>query len=168
MSSHAGIFFPQPQPPMRYCPAVAQKPGRRKSQRVGRCQTKKCCWLRQTKFGAPLPQSDWLEAFRSHPRIGESISPKETSARSATWSEQEQRGVAHGDEAVRIALAEANRKYERRFSRIFIVCATGKAPEEILKIVQRRLDNDERTELLEAAEQQRQITHIRLRKWLQG
>ncbi len=115
-----------------------------------------------------LPQSDWLEAFRSHPRIGESISPKETSARSATWSEQEQRGVAHGDEAVRIALAEANRKYECRFSRIFIVCATGKAPEEILKIVQRRLDNDERTELLEAAEQQRQITHIRLRKWLQG
>lgn len=113
-----------------------------------------------------LPQSDWLEAFRSHPRIGESIAPKAASPQSAAWSEQEQRGVAQGDDAVRIALAEANRQYERRFNRIFIVCATGKSPEEILRIAQRRLDNDERTDLLEAAEQQRQITQIRLRKWL--
>jgi len=48
------------------------------------------------------------------------------------------------------------------------VCATGKAPSEILKILRRRLENDEQTELQEAAEQQRQITQIRLRKWLQG
>jgi 2-oxo-4-hydroxy-4-carboxy-5-ureidoimidazoline decarboxylase len=119
-----------------------------------------------------LPESDRLEAFRSHPRIGESIgqssTPKEASARSVAWSRQEQRSVAHGGEAVRLALAEANREYERRFHRIFIVCATGKPPEEILKIAQRRLGNDERTELQEAAEQQRQITQIRLRKWLHG
>jgi 2-oxo-4-hydroxy-4-carboxy-5-ureidoimidazoline decarboxylase len=115
-----------------------------------------------------LPQSDWLEAFRSHPRIGESSAPKAATPQSAAWSEQEQRGIAQGDDAVRIALAEANRQYERRFNRIFIVCATGKAPEEILNILRRRLNNDETTELLEAAEQQRQITQIRLRKWLQG
>lgn len=119
-----------------------------------------------------LPQSDWLEAFRSHPRIGESLgessAPKAASPQSVAWSEHEQRSIAQGGEAVRIALAEANREYERRFNRIFIVCATGTAPQEILKIVQRRLDNDERTELQEAAEQQRQITQIRLRKWLQG
>jgi 2-oxo-4-hydroxy-4-carboxy-5-ureidoimidazoline decarboxylase len=119
-----------------------------------------------------LPESDWLEAFRSHPRIGESIgessAPNEASARSVAWSQQEQRSVAQGGEAVRIALAEANREYERRFNRTFIVCATGKPPEEILRIVQRRLNNDERSELLEAADQQRQITQIRLRKWLRG
>jgi 2-oxo-4-hydroxy-4-carboxy-5-ureidoimidazoline decarboxylase len=113
-----------------------------------------------------LLESDWLEAFRSHPRIGDSRAPQAASPQSAAWSEQEQRSVAQGDEAVRLALAEANRQYELRFNRIFIVCATGKVPEAILDILQRRLSNDERTELLEAAEQQRQITQIRLRKWL--
>lgn len=117
-----------------------------------------------------LPESDWLEAFHSHPRIGESLAEanaaKAGSPQSSVWSEQEQCKVSHGGEAVRIALAEANREYERRFNRIFIVCATGKSPEEILKILQDRLGNDERTELQEAAEHQRQITQLRLRKWL--
>jgi len=115
-----------------------------------------------------LAESDWLEAFRSHPRIGESRAQKAASLQSAAWSEQEQRSVADASDSVKIALAEANRDYERRFNRIFIVCATGKSPAEILKILQRRLENDEPTELQEAAEQQRQITQIRLRKWLQG
>jgi 2-oxo-4-hydroxy-4-carboxy-5-ureidoimidazoline decarboxylase len=115
-----------------------------------------------------LAESDWLEAFRSHPRIGESQAPKAVLPQSAAWSEQEQRGAADVGDSVKSALAEGNRDYERRFSRIFIVCATGKSPEEILKILQRRLKNDERTELHEATEQQRQITQIRLKKWLQG
>jgi 2-oxo-4-hydroxy-4-carboxy-5-ureidoimidazoline decarboxylase len=34
--------------------------------------------------------------------------------------------------------------------------------------LQRRLRNDQPTELQEVAEQQRQITQIRLKKWLQG
>jgi 2-oxo-4-hydroxy-4-carboxy-5-ureidoimidazoline decarboxylase len=115
-----------------------------------------------------LPESDWLEAFRSHPRIGELQVPKAASQRSVAWSAQEQQNVAGGEESVKIALAEENREYERRFSRIFIVCATGKSPAEILKILQRRMKNDEHTELQEASEQQRQITQIRLKKWLQG
>ena len=68
----------------------------------------------------------------------------------------------------KIALAEANREYERRFGRIFIVCATGKTSAEILAILRQRLQNDDATELREAAEQQRQITQLRLRKWLRG
>jgi len=115
-----------------------------------------------------LTEPDWLEAFRSHPRIGESGSPEAVSPQSAAWSEQEQRNVADANGALRIALAEGNRAYERRFDRIFIVCATGKSPAEILKILQRRMENGEQTELQEAVEQQRQITQIRLRKWLQG
>ena len=113
-----------------------------------------------------LAELDWLEAFRSHPRIGESRAPNIVSPRSAEWSEQEQRNVADASDAVKIALAEANRAYERRFKRIFIVCATGKSPAEILNILQRRIENDDHAELEEAAEQQRQITQIRLRKWL--
>ncbi len=57
-------------------------------------------------------------------------------------------------------------KYEQRFQRIFIVCATNKSAAEILGILRRRLRNDEAAELREAAEQQRQIAHIRLKKWL--
>jgi len=113
-----------------------------------------------------LPESDWLEAFRSHPRIGESRSPVSSSAQSATWSGQEQQNVGLAREAVKAILAEANRAYEKRFNRIFIVCATGKSAPEILEILRRRLQNDEPTELHEAAEQQRQIAHLRLKKWL--
>jgi OHCU decarboxylase len=119
-----------------------------------------------------LTESDWLEAFRSHPRIGEwrineSTAPIVAPPQSATWSEQEQRNVVDADDSAKLALAEGNREYERRFKRIFIVCATGKSPAEILSTLRRRLENDEHAELQEAAEQQRQITQIRLRKWLQ-
>jgi 2-oxo-4-hydroxy-4-carboxy-5-ureidoimidazoline decarboxylase len=115
-----------------------------------------------------LAESDWLEAFRSHPRIGESQAPKTALQRSVAWSAQEQQNVASADDSIKTALAEGNREYERRFSHIFIVCATGKSPAQILKILQRRMKNDEHTELQEASEQQRQITQIRLKKWLQG
>jgi 2-oxo-4-hydroxy-4-carboxy-5-ureidoimidazoline decarboxylase len=115
-----------------------------------------------------LAASDWMEAFNNHPRIGESRAAQSPPAQSVAWSAQEQRNVVDTDAAVKTALADANREYERRFSRIFIVCATGKSAPEILEILQRRLKNDAETELHEAAEQQRQITEIRLKKWLQG
>jgi OHCU decarboxylase len=120
-----------------------------------------------------LSRSDWMEAFHSHPRIGELRSSEPPAlqfppAKSAAWSEQEQQSVRDAEAAVKYALADANREYERRFDRIFIVCATGKSAKQILEILRRRLDNDAETELHEAAEQQRQITEIRLKKWLQG
>ncbi len=115
-----------------------------------------------------LAQSDWMEAFQSHPRIGESRARQAVPLQSAAWSAQEQQRVKDTGDALKIALEEGNREYERRFDRIFIVCATGKSATEILKILRRRLQNDAETELREAAEQQRQITQIRLRKWLQG
>jgi len=111
-----------------------------------------------------LAQSEWQEAFRSHPRIGESVAA--AAPKSAEWSAQEQQEVVNADDTARLALAEGNRQYEQKFSRIFIVCATGKSPEDILKELRRRLKSDEATELREAAEQQRQIMQIRLRKWL--
>jgi OHCU decarboxylase len=114
-----------------------------------------------------LQTSDWMEAFQSHPRIGESRAPQSSPAQSVAWSTQEQRQVADADAAVKAALADANRQYEQRFNLTFIVCASGKSAREILGILLRRLNNDAETELHEAAEQQRQITEIRLRKWLQ-
>ena len=113
-----------------------------------------------------LPEPDWVEAFQSHPRIGESCVPAAASARSASWSREEQQRVTKSGADVKLRLAEGNRAYEQRFKRIFIVCATGKSAFEILEILERRLQNDHRTELLEAAEEQRHIAHIRLKKWL--
>ena len=113
-----------------------------------------------------LTAADWLEAFGSDPRIGETRKPVGASARSQQWSSQEQSRAADSPEAVKQALAEGNRLYERKFQRIFIICATGKSAPEILEALQHRLNNDESAELLEAAEQQRQIIHIRIHKWL--
>lgn len=115
-----------------------------------------------------LREADWMEAFASHPRIGESHALSSATARSSAWSGAEQQSVGAADEQVKVALAEGNREYENRFHRIFIVCATGKSAPEILEILRRRLRNDDRTELHEAAEQQQQIAQIRLKKWLSG
>ena len=113
-----------------------------------------------------LPEPDWVEAFESHPRIGESCAPAARSAGSTSWSHEEQQRVTTSGEDIKFRLAEGNRANEQRFNRIFIVCATGKSAFEILEILERRLQNDHRTELLEAAEEQRHIAHIRLKKWL--
>jgi len=113
-----------------------------------------------------LAESDWLEAFGSHPRIGETHAPTSAPARSAAWSEEEQRTVGTSSEDIKIALAEGNRAYEQRFHRIFIICASGKSAPEILEALRRRLRNDDAAELREAAEQQRKIAHVRLKKWL--
>lgn len=116
-----------------------------------------------------LANADWDEAFRSHPRIGQTRSVGAATAQSLHWSAGEQSGAADLDEdEVKQALAVGNATYEQTFGRIFLVCATGKTAREMLAILQHRLQNDSATELQEAAEQQRQITHLRLKKWLQG
>jgi 2-oxo-4-hydroxy-4-carboxy-5-ureidoimidazoline decarboxylase len=115
-----------------------------------------------------LAVSDWMEAFSSHPRIGEGKAPASATGQSAAWSTQEQRDVAAADDAVKMALAAGNQEYEKRFRRVFIVCATSRSGPEILEILQRRLRNDDATELRESAEEQRKITTIRLKKWLLG
>lgn len=112
-----------------------------------------------------MDENAWQQAFDSHPRIGESKAQAATQ-KSLAWSRGEQAGVAP-DAATLTELAEGNRAYEEKFGRIFIICATGKSAAEILTALERRLSNDAETELHEAAEQQRQITQLRLRKWLE-
>src|SRR5947209_20366233 len=57
-----------------------------------------------------LAESDWLEAFRSHPRIGESQTPKQALQQSVAWSAQEQQNVVGAAESVKLALADGNRE----------------------------------------------------------
>jgi 2-oxo-4-hydroxy-4-carboxy-5-ureidoimidazoline decarboxylase len=111
-----------------------------------------------------LPVDAQQQAFDSHPRIGEQHA-KAATADSLALSTTEQ-SAANLTPDTAAQLATANRAYEEKFNRIFIVCATGKSAEEMLAILNNRLANDPATELREACEQQRQITQIRLRKWL--
>jgi 2-oxo-4-hydroxy-4-carboxy-5-ureidoimidazoline decarboxylase len=114
---------------------------------------------------AMMREDDWIEAFAHHPRIGERKAAP-AAAKSAAWSRQEQSSVATAGDNVLAKLADGNAEYESRFGFNYIVCATGKSADEMLAILKRRLANDRETELREAAEQQRQITQIRLGKWL--
>jgi len=119
-----------------------------------------------TSIWLALPEEAWEEAFNSHPRIGERHAQTHAAEESLRWSAQEQRTAMTEDEPGRLALEAANRRYEQKFGRIFIVCATGKTSAEILAILEARMKNDAATELHEAAEQQHQITQLRLHKWL--
>jgi len=117
-----------------------------------------------TRVWNSLSEADWQQAFDSHPRIGQQHARSAT-AQSLQWSSQEQSSLSP-DEAAKAALAEANLRYEARFHRIFLICATGRSASEILANLDARMNNDPATELLEAAAQQNLITHLRLKRWL--
>ncbi len=120
------------------------------------------------KCFAEMKREDWLESFRAHPRIGEKKSGAAAdSSAEAVWSEREQAGVRGADAAILQELAEANRAYEARFGHIFIVCATGKTPGEMLASCKQRLVNDPEKEIGVAADEQRRIAHLRLEKFIQ-
>ncbi|HKY42852.1 MAG TPA: 2-oxo-4-hydroxy-4-carboxy-5-ureidoimidazoline decarboxylase, partial [Pyrinomonadaceae bacterium] len=111
-----------------------------------------------------LEHDDWLEAFRSHPKIGEKKAAAPLSDQSRQWSGQEQAGVATASRETVDALAALNRAYEQKFGFIFIICATGKTPDEMLESLKKRLENDAETELPIAAAEQSKITQLRLKK----
>ena len=113
-----------------------------------------------------LNESDWLEAFGAHPKIGESKAASHQQKRSAGWSKGEQAGVSTATDETRDELVEVNRLYEQKFGFIFIVCATGKGADEMLQLCRQRLGNTPADEFRIAAEEQRKITEIRLRKLL--
>jgi OHCU decarboxylase len=115
-----------------------------------------------------LNQEDWLEAFRAHPKIGEQKAAAAQSEQARNWAKREQSGIESVAAETRAALAAGNQEYEERFGFIFIVCATGKSSEEMLAILNSRLQSDPEDELPVAAEEQRKITRLRLEKLLES
>ena len=111
-----------------------------------------------------LTPEDWDEAFAAHPRLGEQHAAA-ASAKSLAWSSNEQ-ATLDPDGSLREQIAENNHVYEERFGRVFLLRAAGRSAAEVLAIQQRRLHNTPEAELQEAAEQQREITHGRLQRWL--
>ena len=94
-------------------------------------------------------------AMAGHPRIGE--------RRLSGFSAQEQAGVGSGAGTI-TALADGNAAYEQRFGHVFLICATGRGPAEILAELNRRMANDPATEREVAAAEIGKINDIRLRK----
>ena len=112
-----------------------------------------------------LAEADWLEAFASHPRIGEVRAAGTATEQSLTWSVQEQSAAVTRETDVK-RLAESNRAYEARFGRTFLIFANGRSAGEILQVLETRMKNDPETELREAAAQQSRITRLRLERWM--
>lgn len=112
-------------------------------------------------------EDDWKEAFTHHPKIGDIDSLRKKFASTAAWASGEQVGVQAASEQVLSALAEGNRLYEEKFGYIFIVCATGKSAEEMLQLLQERLNNEPEKEIEIAADEQNKITKLRIEKLLE-
>ena len=136
----------------------------------------RCCaapgWARRVTAGRPyasvadlLAAADaaWADrdpgdldaAMAGHPRIGE--------RRLSGWSAGEQARVG-ADAKTLTALADANAAYEQRFGHVFLICATGRGPAEILAELNRRMSHDPATERKVAAAEIGKINALRLRK----
>ena len=113
-----------------------------------------------------LEETDYLQAFAGHPKIGDVNSLKAKYADTKQLAAGEQASVISANETVISALAAGNAAYEKKFGFIFIVCATGKSAGEMLALLQERLRNSREQELANAAEEQRKIFHLRLEKLL--
>ena len=114
-----------------------------------------------------MGEEDYLQAFDGHPKIGDVGSLQAKYANTKTLAAGEQSGVDLASDEVIQRLAEGNSQYQDKFGFIFIVCASGKTADEMLGLLEARLPNDRHTELLNAAEEQRKIFHIRLNQLLE-
>lgn len=113
-----------------------------------------------------LTETDYLQAFEGHPKIGDVSSLKKKFASTKQLAAGEQSSVQVADELTIQALAEGNSAYEDKFGFIFIVCASGKTAAEMLSLLQARLPNDRSTEVQLAADEQAKITRLRINKLL--
>jgi 2-oxo-4-hydroxy-4-carboxy-5-ureidoimidazoline decarboxylase len=135
-----------------------------------------CCsapgWARQVAGGRPYASlgdllsvadaawaargpGDLEAAMAGHPRIGE--------RRLSMQSRREQSAVG-SDAGTLQALRDANAAYEARFGHVFLICATGRGPDDILAELNRRMAHEPATELGVAAAEIGKINALRLRK----
>ena len=108
---------------------------------------------------ADLGWGDLAEALAAHPRIGDRAGGSD---RESAWSRQEQRGA--GASAVAADLLAGNIAYEQRFGHIFLICATGRSPEQMLAELQQRLTNPTEVEREVVRAELREIVRLRLIK----
>lgn len=144
-----------------------------------------CCaapaWARAVASGRPYPDmagllaaarhaiasltwQDIAEALAGHPRIGERAGGAD---QASAWSRREQAAVVTDPAAATAAaLIDANLAYEERFGHIFLIFASGKAPDQILEAARARLGNDEATERGVVRQELGKITLLRLERMM--
>ncbi|RYE94342.1 MAG: allantoicase [Myxococcales bacterium] len=119
--------------------------------------------------------ADLDEAFAGHPRIGDRSSGTTSAAAprgsaisgaTANWAAREQAGMDSASIELRDRMTRGNEAYEAKFGHIYLVCATGKTADELLALLEQRLQNDPATERKIAAAEQARITRLRLEKLL--
>ncbi len=111
-------------------------------------------------------KKDWIEAFEHHPKIGDLSSLRKKFFNTAHLASNEQAAISKASKNTMEELAKLNEAYEIKFGFIFIVCATGKSAEEMLRLIQLRMNNSKNKELENAMEEQNKITLLRLKKIL--
>ena len=113
-----------------------------------------------------LEETDFLEAFEGHPKIGDVNSLRAKYANTKELAGNEQGLVKQATDNVLELLAQGNSDYEQKFGFIFIICATGKSAQEMSDLLQARLPNTKDQEFVNAAEEQRKIFQLRIDKAL--
>jgi hypothetical protein len=91
-----------------------------------------------------LDPSDWKEAFAVHSKM--------IHANGSEHSLEELRALKH--------------EYEARFGYGFVVNSAGRNAQSIVETLRTRIHHDPDTEMKVAAEEERQITHLRLKRLL--
>ncbi|CUR56775.1 Putative oxo-4-hydroxy-4-carboxy-5-ureidoimidazoline decarboxylase [metagenome] len=110
-----------------------------------------------------LQPTDLLEALAGHPRIGERAEPAHGALAAA-----EQSGMASATEQLAQAMRDGNVAYEKKFDKVYLVCASGLSAEELYARLAARLDNDRTSEEQVTRSELAKINRLRLTKLAQG
>ena len=109
-------------------------------------------------------EAQWEQAFKQHPKIGDTKSLSEKFASTQHLANSEQADVGKASRQLIDELAVANTEYEAKFGFIFIVCATGKSAADMLRLLLDRITNSRQEELSIAMGEQHKITILRIKK----
>ena len=120
-------------------------------------ETAEILWAKST-------ENEKLEAFAGHPLIGDMDALRNRYAFSAN---REQGQIVAADDKVLEKLRDQNQRYLEHYGFIFVVCATGKSADEMLRLLEQRLGSDREVELKNAAREQAAITSLRLLKLIE-
>lgn len=113
-----------------------------------------------------MGKDDFLQAFSSHPMIGDISSLRAKYANTKAIAANEQSGTQTASEDVLVRLQSFNQAYLDKHGFIFIICATGLSAEAMLNALMQRLPNDTEQEIAIAEKEQLKITLLRISKAL--
>lgn len=114
------------------------------------------------------PVTGWLEAFASHPVLGDKAGLETAPSTTHTSLSKGEQAAVGADPAGAAALAAANTRYVAQFGHTFIAAAAGRSPAELAADLEARLGNPPYAELAVAAAEQMKITERRLASLVGG